>query len=127
MAMPRVLIVEDQAETRATLAFLFICRGWSVLAAATLGEGRAMLACRPDCVLIDLMLPDGDGSQLLRQIREEGLPIRMAAVVTGIGDTRRLEAADSLRPDATFMKPVDPGILLDACVDALAAIPSART
>jgi CheY-like chemotaxis protein len=51
------------------------------------------------------MLPDGDGADLLEQIRDEGLPIRVA-VTTGSADARRLRAVADLRPEAILTKPI---------------------
>jgi DNA-binding response OmpR family regulator len=36
-------------------------RGWEVQSASTLQDGIALLDSKPDCVILDLMLPDGDG------------------------------------------------------------------
>ncbi|MDN3918969.1 response regulator [Roseateles violae] len=67
-----VLLVEDERELRATLAESLRVEGYRVLTAASLADGLALLANNPvDLVLLDLGLPDGDGEQLLRQLREQ--------------------------------------------------------
>ena len=69
---PSVLIVEDDAETRAALARELMARGYRVELA---GDGREALARwaarRPDLVLLDLGLPDFDGGAIIRRIRRE--------------------------------------------------------
>ena len=86
-------------------------RGWAVTAATTVAEALAALSIRPDWIILDLMLPDGDGAQILRAIRLANLPIRVA-VTTGTGDPQRLAEVRSLGPDALFRKPIDlPGLL----------------
>ena len=69
---PTVLIVEDDAETRAALVRELSRRGYRVDEAA---DGRTALehweARRPDVVLLDLGLPDVDGLSVIRRIRRE--------------------------------------------------------
>jgi DNA-binding NarL/FixJ family response regulator len=62
--MPRtVLVVDDSAAFRATAQVLLKARGYEVVGAAgDLASARAAAAeLRPDCVLLDVNLPDGDG------------------------------------------------------------------
>ncbi len=69
---PTVLIVEDDAETRAALVRELSRRGYRVDEAA---DGRTALAHwearRPDVVLLDLGLPDVDGLTIIGRIRRE--------------------------------------------------------
>ena len=66
----RVLLVEDDADLRATLRGALQVEGHDVLTAASLSEGQALLAnSRFDVVLLDLGLPDGDGEALLALLR----------------------------------------------------------
>jgi CheY-like chemotaxis protein len=102
----RVLIVEDDAASRVVTGFLCRRAGMQTVAAATLGEGLALLSWRPDCVLLDLMLPDGNGVELLRHVRARDVPVRVA-VATAAYDWHLLEEVKSLRPDHVFLKPVD--------------------
>ncbi|HKB28590.1 MAG TPA: response regulator transcription factor [Candidatus Limnocylindrales bacterium] len=71
-AGPTVLIVEDDAETRAALVRELSRRGYRVDEAA---DGRTALehweARRPDVVLLDLGLPDVDGLSIIGRIRRE--------------------------------------------------------
>ena len=61
-----------------------------------------------DCkrVILDLSLPDGSGTELLRQIRDANLPIKVA-VTTGKLDRSLMAEVSQLQPDAFFTKPVD--------------------
>ena len=69
--------------------------------AALLGLGS-----NPHVVLLDLMLPDGDGLAVLEAIRDRHLQAHVT-VLTGVGDLDRLDRARSLKPDALLQKPVD--------------------
>src|SRR4051812_12274081 len=86
---PRLLLVEDHRETRVLLRRMLALCGWEVLEAATMAEGLARLDPPPDCLVLDLELPDGGGEHLLRKVRVEGLPVRVV-VATGVDDPARL-------------------------------------
>jgi two-component system KDP operon response regulator KdpE len=67
----RILIVEDEASLRRFLVPTLSREGYQVLTAATAAEGIAMARSHnPDLAILDLGLPDGDGFQVLRSIRE---------------------------------------------------------
>lgn len=68
----RVLVVEDDREIRALMQSSLSVEGFEVQTAVTLGEASAMLRHRrPDVVLLDLGLPDGDGVDLVKEIRQQ--------------------------------------------------------
>lgn len=110
----RLLIVEDSSVARRALEALFLLRGWSVAVVATVEEGLMMLDPPPDCVLLDLLLPDGGGELILRKVREEGFPTRVI-VTTGCHDIERLRDVADLGPSALFHKPLDFYQVFDAC------------
>jgi CheY-like chemotaxis protein len=110
----RVLLVEDDRVARRALRRLFVARGWEVAEAATLAEGLSSLDPPPSCIVLDLMLPDGDGADLLRHVRAAGLPSRVV-VTTGVSDQARLQAVAGLRPDSLIPKPIDFDALCRDC------------
>ena len=66
-----ILIVEDHAATRRFLADNLSADGYEPMEADTAREARRMLACRsPDLAIVDLGLPDRDGLELLREVRQ---------------------------------------------------------
>lgn len=73
----RVLFIEDEANIRNFVKTILTANGYQVLEAANMAEGRMMyLSHSPDMIILDLGLPDGDGINLIREIREEtALPI----------------------------------------------------
>jgi DNA-binding NarL/FixJ family response regulator len=94
--MPRVVIVEDHAATRARLAQIVADHPALELAVAvaSLAEGRAALAAGRgvDVALIDLDLPDGNGIDLIREVRARpGAP--EVVVISGFGDEEHVVAA----------------------------------
>jgi len=70
-----------------------------------------LLQLRPDAIVLDMMLPDGDGITLLRKVRSEDHPVTIA-VTTGIEDSTRLDEIRSLVPDGLFRKPLELNELL---------------
>jgi CheY-like chemotaxis protein len=75
----RILLVEDEATISEPLAESLGRDGFEAEVAATLAGAReAFLREAPDLVLLDVMLPDGDGRDLAREIRKESdVPIVM--------------------------------------------------
>jgi two-component system nitrogen regulation response regulator NtrX len=67
--MPTLLIVDDEANIRASLHGALGREGYQVDGAETLAEGRAKLREASDFVLLDVRLPDGSGLDLLAEIR----------------------------------------------------------
>ncbi len=66
----RILLIEDHLNTRATLVRLLKSWGHSVHEAETLAQGRQLMKSQHfDLLLTDVELPDGTGSDLMREIR----------------------------------------------------------
>ena len=107
----RVLVVEDHAVTHVTMRQILSAAGHDVEAVGSLAEARLKLPFA-QCLILDLELPDGLGTDLLRELRHKALPVRVA-VVTGTSDKGLLADVRSLRPDALFIKPFRPNDLLE--------------
>jgi len=101
-----VLVVEDDMASSHALVKLLESLQYSVLVAITLAEGlRHLVAASPSVVVLDLLLPDGNGIEMLRAIRRERRPIKVA-VISGASD-EMLSEASHLEPEAIFGKPLD--------------------
>ena len=71
--MSSILLVEDDENLRVTLGDNLEEQGYAVTQAATVKSAwQALEAGRFDVVVLDLMLPDGDGYSLCRQLRDAG-------------------------------------------------------
>jgi CheY-like chemotaxis protein len=105
------LIVEDDAAIRASLKKLLTFLGFDVSAVESGAEAISKLTEEPDSVLLDLRLTEGDGVEVLRHIRKNNLPIKVA-VTTGLSDPKLMREVSELRPDAVFHKPLNPGSLI---------------
>jgi DNA-binding response OmpR family regulator len=66
----RVLIVEDEAVIRTALVALLECQGAGVVAVGSVKEGRdALETLRPDILISNFRLPDGNGAEVLKELR----------------------------------------------------------
>ena len=104
--LPRVLLVEDDRRSHQLLRQILVEGGWDVISAMTQASGLAGIDCDPDCVILDLGLPDGGGEAILEKIRSERLAVRVA-VMTAEGDPERLHRVAALEPDLFLSKPID--------------------
>ncbi|UDF04430.1 response regulator [Asticcacaulis sp. AND118] len=69
--MTTVLLIEDEADIRRYLRATLTVQDYDVLEAATAKEGMQQLTLqKPDLVVLDLGLPDQDGQDFIRQVRE---------------------------------------------------------
>ncbi len=100
------MIVEDDRSSRMALVALLRLSGIHAVQASTVAEAMQLLSPAPLCLILDLMLPDGNGSTILEHIRQSNLPIRVA-ITTGAANWRNMLDAPRLSPDAVFQKPVD--------------------
>ncbi|GIH22035.1 DNA-binding response regulator [Acrocarpospora phusangensis] len=90
--MANVLLVEDDVTIRTALVRGLRDRGHAVSSAATALDGlRLALDTRPDLVVLDLGLPDLDGTELLRMLRAVSrMPVIVATARDGEPETVRL-------------------------------------
>lgn len=73
---PTILIVEDDTAMRAGLSDNLAIEGYRIVGASTLREAqRTVLQNVPDLILLDVMLPDGSGIDLCRELRAQGLTL----------------------------------------------------
>jgi len=108
-----ILVVEDNADARATLQMLLELEGHRVRTAESGAQGIERSAAPLDAALIDIGLPDVDGYDVARRIRTtpHGKDAYLVAL-TGYGqpdDRRRAEEAGF---DTHLVKPVDPDALV---------------
>src|SRR5579862_3654516 len=114
LALPRVLIVEDEAALVTMLRYNLEREGFAVEEAADGEEALLRIAeRRPDAVLLDWMLPLVSGLEVCRQIRQatatRGLPVIMLTARGEEGD--RIRGLDS-GADDYVVKPFSPSELV---------------
>lgn len=82
MVQKRVLVIEDEPNISEAIRFILTRKGWQVeVEADGLAALSSLRAAPPDALILDLMLPDMDGFEILRSLRSEGstrdLPVLM--------------------------------------------------
>jgi DNA-binding response OmpR family regulator len=105
----RILLVDDDEALRAYLATELEDAGFSVAEAASMDEADAMLAGEAEGiegVILDLVLPDGDGRALCRRLRGRGLRIPVL-MLTGMDEEADVVSALDSGADDYVTKPVD--------------------
>jgi CheY-like chemotaxis protein len=120
---PRILVVDDDPLIRSTLTEALSDEGYHTIPAE---HGRAALAameqCRPDLILLDLMMPELDGIGFRREQRRRPHLRDIPVVVLSASQRLWLDAA-MLAPAAVLEKPFG----LDALLDTVAAILNRRS
>jgi len=111
MVKPRVLVVEDEAAISEPLAEHLAREGFDAEIADTLAAGsEAFTRAAPDLILLDVMLPDGDGRDLCREIRRTSdVPIIM---LTARGEEIDRIVGLELGADDYVVKPFSAGELV---------------
>lgn len=117
-AQPRVLLVDDDADTREMYGWSLEARGFDVIGAATVAHAAKLASeRRPDVIVTDFTLPGEDGLALASRIRESQVlsntPIVLVSGRAFVGDAA--ERALSLF-DRVLVKPVLPDHLISEIV-----------
>ena len=105
-----MLVVDDDASVRAMLGYLLQDEGYDVREAADGAEAVTALTVEaPDCMVLDLMMPNVDGVEVLRRRRAGGFaPDTRVLVLTAKTDTKDAVWCWELGADEYLNKPVDP-------------------
>ena len=100
----RVLVVDDEPQILRGLRVVLRNAGYQVDVAATKAEALDAAAARPpDAMVLDLVLPDGSGVEVCREVRRwSGLPI---IVLSAVGDVREKVKALDAGADDYVTKP----------------------
>ena len=104
--MTRVLVVDDEPAIRESLAFALKREGFAVLEAASLREARARVDEQAELIILDLVLPDGNGLDFLRALRAHSdVPV---IVLTSRDDETDRVLGLEMGADDYVLKPFSP-------------------
>lgn len=111
----QVLLIDDHTLFRLGLKNLLERSGIEVVAAASTGEEGLRIAheIKPDVVLLDMRMPDMDGLEVLRKLRDSGLEAPITMLTTS---NEERDLVESLRSGAQgyLLKDMDPDDLVAA-------------
>ena len=122
----RLLIVDDHSVVREGLrAFLRLQEGIEVVGEAASAEDAVSVAATssPDVVLLDLVMPEGDGIGAIRRLLEAAPGVRVL-VLTSFADDAQIFAAIAAGAAGYLLKDVDPQALADGIRDVHAGRPA---
>jgi two-component system, OmpR family, response regulator len=109
---PRILVVDDQPNIVDMLATVLSFHGFTVDTAGTAAAALALAAeRRPDLVLLDIMLPDGDGMEVCRRLRAAGLDVGVIFLTARDGRADQVTGL-AYGGDDYITKPFDVEVLL---------------
>jgi CheY-like chemotaxis protein len=109
----KVLVVDDEEGIRGLFARILTGGGYEVSVAADGDQAQISLeAGSYDLVITDLVMPNREGIETIRTIRQGYPGVKIIAISGAFGGSF-LKAATLLGADATLLKPVDPGQLLE--------------
>jgi len=113
----RILIIEDDAADRQWLSRTLLGASFAVDAAATGEEALRLAVDRSyDAVILDLLLPDMPGSQVLNALRRDSRDIGPVIVVSVAPEQG---VAEGIEVSAILVKPVDEDVLIGALREAI--------
>ena len=112
--MPKILLIDDQKDLREMTARILQDAGFEVWEASTGHEGVARASAKPDLIILDVKLPDLDGFEVCRRLRD-GAVTADVPILFFTGAHADLE--DRIRGldeggDGYLVRPVDPSELI---------------
>ncbi len=118
-----ILLVDDNDDARITVARILEMSGYGVVQAANAKSASALLKDHtPDLVITDIFMPEGDGFEMLNELRDREPRIPVIAI-SGGGAQNGLDVlaiAGRLGAKRVLYKPFARRQLLDAIAEALA-------
>jgi two-component system, chemotaxis family, chemotaxis protein CheY len=122
--MKKILVIEDNPIVRSTVGRILEAGGYQVISA---GDGLQGVAAfrkeQPDLVVTDIIMPEQEGIETIRQILADRPGTKIIAISGGgrIGNTDFLQIARKVGASEVLPKPFDPDDLLQLVSNCLAA------
>jgi two-component system, OmpR family, alkaline phosphatase synthesis response regulator PhoP len=113
--LQKILVVDDEHNIRQILDFSLDAEGFQVIGAADGEEAfETAVAQAPDLVILDVMMPRGDGIEVCRRLKEDprtkAVPVILLTACAARGDRERGLAAGA---DDYIIKPFSPQKVVD--------------
>jgi CheY-like chemotaxis protein len=117
------LVIDDDDLVRDTIVRILERKGYQVLVAGDGARGLQIFRSeRPDLVITDIIMPEKEGLETIREIRDEWPDTKIIAISGGarIGNMDFLDVAGKLGASEIIPKPFDPTdlvMLVSRCLD----------
>ena len=117
-----VLIADDSSFARRVITSCFVGTEFHIVATADCGKSAVeqFKACSPDVVLLDVIMPDLSGAEVLKQIMEVN-PNAKVVMVSSLGTESMVTECLSLGAKAFVQKPMDKQMLMSVLEKVLAS------
>ena len=117
--MALILVVEDAWLSRRMMSKVLENDGHTILQATNGREGLEMVRTHnPDCIFLDLLMPEVDGLDVLKTLQDEGSKIPIVVITADIQQSTRQQCLE-LGALAVINKPSQPPEILQALKTAL--------
>jgi CheY-like chemotaxis protein len=110
----KILVVEDEPENRLLIGMILTTEGYQVIPAVDGADALARLASEPpDLILLDLMMPQMNGFEVLERLRADPMTAPVPVIVlTALAQERDIARAVSSGAQGYVIKPFEPDELL---------------
>jgi CheY-like chemotaxis protein len=117
----KILVVEDEPENRLLIGMILTTEGYQVIPAVDGADALARLASEPpDLILLDLMMPQMNGFEVLERLRADPTTAPVPVIVlTALAQERDIARAVSSGAQGYVIKPFEPDELLKRIGQAL--------
>lgn len=120
----RILVVDDEPDTLGLIKLTLQTAGYQVQTATGGREGLRLVREEPfDVVILDIMMPDVSGFDVMRQLNNDPTPPPPVIFLTARSGEEDQETGMSLGVTHYLLKPITRGSLLDAINQALGTPP----
>jgi CheY-like chemotaxis protein len=121
--LAKILVVEDEPENRLLIGMVLSTEGYQVIPAVDGADALARMAQElPDLILLDLMMPQMNGFEVLERLRADPATVSVPVIVlTALAQERDIERAVSIGAQGYVIKPFEPDELLKHISQTLGA------
>jgi two-component system, response regulator, stage 0 sporulation protein F len=125
LTMATILVVDDEKPIQDLLRTVLETKGYRVLVAENGSEGLLLHQTDTiDVTIIDMIMPDTDGIEMLSKLTEESPDVKIVAMTGASGDMNFLDVAKQCGVRHVFAKPFDMNELLKAIQEELVREPT---
>jgi DNA-binding response OmpR family regulator len=118
--MAKILVIDDERMVRETLKIILTAAGHEVLLADDGYQGiKAFNESAPDLVITDILMPEKEGMETIRELRQSRPDLPIIAISGGgrVGNISFLKVAERFGANRTIAKPFEPELILAAIAE----------